>query len=134
MPTTALDEMKVAVVSDDMKTVSAHFGMARHYVVYEVKSGKIVGKEVRDKQGHGAGTHEHHRDGQATPEMTNLHDSMLSNVSDCEVLIARGMGWPMYTSIKDEGKRAYITQIQDADEAVKELLAGRLDDHPELLH
>jgi predicted Fe-Mo cluster-binding NifX family protein len=134
MPTTALDEMKVAVVSDDMKTVSAHFGMARHYVVYEVNSGKIVGKEVRDKLGHGAGMHEHHRDGQATPEMTNLHDSMLSNVSDCEVLIARGMGRPMYTSIKDAGMRPYVTQIQDADEAVKELLAGRLDDHPELLH
>ncbi len=135
MPTTTYaGKGKVAVVSDDLKTVSPHFGMARHYIVYEVDKGRVFGKEVRDKPGHGAGMHEHHRDGQATPEMTNIHDSMISNVSDCAVLIAGGMGWPMYTAIQNAGMRAYITRIQDADEAIQALLAGRIDDHPELLH
>ena len=37
---------KIAVVTDDMSTISPHFGMARHYLVYEVEAGEIVGKEA----------------------------------------------------------------------------------------
>ena len=66
--------------------------------------------------------------------MTSTHNSMLSNVADCTVLIARGMGTPMYLAIRDAGMRAYITQIREADEAVRAFLAGHLDNHPELLH
>jgi predicted Fe-Mo cluster-binding NifX family protein len=40
----------------------------------------------------------------------------------------------MYLAIRDAGMRAYITQIHEADEAVRAFLAGHLDDHPELLH
>jgi len=41
---------------------------------------------------------------------------------------------PMHLAIRDAGMRAYVTQIRDADEAVKVFLAGHLDNHPELLH
>jgi len=125
---------KIAVVTDDLKTISMHFGMARHYLVYEVKAGEVVGRETRDKSGHGPGMHDHHRGGEVTPEMTDTHNSMLSNVADCTVLIARGMGTPMYSAIKNAGMLAYITQIHDADEAVRAFLEGRLDNHLEMLH
>ena len=122
------------MVTDDLKTISPHFGMARHYLVYEVEGGRVVGKEPRDKPGHGPGMHDHHRGQEGTPEMGGLHDSMLSSVSDCATLIAAGMGAPMYSAIRNAGKRAYITKIREADEAIEALLHGRLDDHPELLH
>jgi len=125
---------KIAVVTDDMKTISPHFGMARHYLVYEVKAGEIVRRETRDKPGHGEGMHDHHGGGDVTSETANIHNSMLSNVADCAVLIARGMGTPMYLAVRDAGMCAYITQIHDADEAVKAFLAGHLDNHLELLH
>jgi predicted Fe-Mo cluster-binding NifX family protein len=127
-------KMKVAVVTDDLKTVSPHFGMAGHYLVYMVEAGGIVGKETRHKASHAAGMHDHHGSGEATSEMTNIHNEMLHNVSDCATLIAGGMGKPMYSAIRSAGMNVFITRMRDADEAVKALLEGRLDNHPELLH
>lgn len=126
--------MKVAVVTDDMQTVSAHFGMARHYLVYELDGSMIKGKEKRDKAGHGPMGHGHDHARGPSPGETGLHDAMLSNVGDCVAVIARGMGGPMYESIRASGKQAFITKIELADDAVRAFAEGTLDNHPELLH
>jgi predicted Fe-Mo cluster-binding NifX family protein len=44
--------MKIAAVSDDGTTISAHFGRAPFYVVVTVEDGRIVARETRDKMGH----------------------------------------------------------------------------------
>ncbi len=105
--------------------------MARHYLVYEIEGKAVKGKEVRDKVGHGPGE-AHHQHG--TGVESRLHDSMLSSVSDCEVIIAGGMGTPMFESIRAAGKAAYITSIRSADDAVSALADGSIDNHVELLH
>lgn len=46
------NEMKIAVVTDDEKIISQHFGRASLYVVYTVEDGKVTGKETRPKMGH----------------------------------------------------------------------------------
>lgn len=54
--------MKIAVVTDDGKTVSQHFGRALYYMVVTFEDGKVTATERRDKAGHhGAGgpQHEH---------------------------------------------------------------------------
>lgn len=121
--------MKAAVVTDDLQTVSAHFGMARHYLVYDIEGGVVKGKEVRDKVGHGPG--EHH---QESAGESHLHNTMLSNIEDCEVVISGGMGRPMFESIKAAGMKAFVTRISGADDAVKALADGSIDNHLELLH
>ena len=126
--------MKVAVVSDDERTISPHFGRALHYVVYEVANGSVQAKEVRAKTGHGPGGHEHHHSDEGGPEMEDTHSNMLSNIRDCEVVIARGMGRPMYEAISRAGLKAYITRVASPDDAVKALIAGSLDNNTELLH
>jgi len=40
--------MKIAVISDDGKTISRHFGRAPYYLVLTVEDGKIVAREQRD--------------------------------------------------------------------------------------
>ncbi len=126
--------MKVAVVTDDLKTISPHFGRAQHYLVYDIEADVIRGREVRDKMGHGPDAEErlHHRD--AGPEMTAIHGTMLSAVRDCEVIISRGMGGPMYESIVEAGMKGFVTRLQLADDAVKALIAGTLDNRLETLH
>ena len=52
--------MKVAVVTDDGKTISQHFGRASHYLVFTVVDSDIVGQELRDKAGHQQFAQEHH--------------------------------------------------------------------------
>ena len=117
-----------------MQTVSAHFGRAQHYLVYEVEGGAFKRMETRDKVGHGPGMEEHHHERGAGPEMTNVHNAMLSNVGDCEAVISGGMGRPMHEAIMAAGMKVYITRMRYADEAVRALTEGRLDNHVELLH
>jgi len=125
--------LKVAVVTDDGSTVSAHFGRAQRYLVYRVEGGEIKGKEARDKAAHGPGEGHHHA-GESRPDMAVTHAAMLANVNDCEAVIARGMGRPMYEFIGGSGMRVFITAVEDADEAVRKFASGTLDNHAELLH
>jgi len=130
--------MKVAVVTDDGKTISQHFGMAKYYQVFEIQDGVIKGSERRPKAGHhveGAGPHKEgggvHGFDHGDPA---IHDSMLSNIADCEVLIARGMGQGAFEAMKEAGLEPFITDIDSAEEAVKAYINGKLDTHPERLH
>jgi len=59
---------------------------------------------------------------------------MLANVNDCQVLIARGMGWGAHDAIERAGLKPYITDVVSTDEAVKAYLEDKLDNHAERLH
>src|SRR5574340_1574485 len=110
--------MRAAVVSDDLQTVSAHFGMARHYLVYEIEGGVVKRREVKDKLAHGQGQHNHEHGTGGEPA---FHDAVLSNIKDCDAVISAGVGTPMYASIVASGKKAFITRVRSADDAAKAL-------------
>jgi predicted Fe-Mo cluster-binding NifX family protein len=131
--------MKVAVVTDDGKTISQHFGRARFYMVYEIKDSVVVGSEQRPKAGHHvAGAEPHHEHGVGPHGQNHVdeatHTNMLANITDCEVLIARGMGWGAHDAIERAGLKPFITDTASIDEAVKAYVAGKLDNHAERLH
>ena len=128
--------MKIAVVTDDGKTISQHFGRAKYYVVFDLQDGVIKGSEMRDKAAHHVGDdqHQHEEGGHHGPEADAKHTSMLSNVADCEVLIARGLGWGAHEAIKGAGLKPFITNLELAEDAVKAFIEGKLDNHAELLH
>ncbi len=127
--------MKIAVVTDDGKTISQHFGRALYYLVYNVENGAVTAKETRPKAAHHTPGEEHHREGgHSGPEADAAHGSMLSNIRDCKVLIARGMGYGAHEALTSAGIEPYITDINLADEAVKAYTEGKLDSHTERLH
>ena len=127
--------LKVGVATDDGQTVSAHFGRAQYYLVYDIVDGRVRGKETRAKASHHQPglepRAEGHHHGQAE---ASLHANMLSNVRDCEALIAGGMGWGMYEAIKQTGMKPYLTDMASADQAVEAYIKGNLDDHAERAH
>lgn len=126
--------VRVAIATDDGLTVSEHFGQAGSYVVYEIEDGKIKGKETRPKASHSHPGGIHGSDhGQGAGEQA-LHQSMLSNVADCQAVFARGMGWGMYQALKQSGMKPYLIEEASADDAVKAFIAGTLVDHYERLH
>jgi predicted Fe-Mo cluster-binding NifX family protein len=128
--------MKIAVVTDDGKTISQHFGRAMYYIVYDVEDGVVKGSEMRSKAAHHAGDEPHHHEkgGHKGPEADAKHSSMLSNVSDCEALIARGMGWGAFEAIRAAGVKPFITDLEIAEDAMKAYITGKLDSHTERLH
>jgi len=131
--------MKIAVITEDGTTISQHFGRAPLYAVVTVEDGKIVSQETRNKSGHHTfaahrpdlGPDEKHGYG-AGSEVR--HASMAETISDCQVLIAGGMGWGAYESFKSLNIEAVVTDVASIDEAVKLYLEGKLPNLMERLH
>jgi len=128
--------MKIALVTDDGATISAHFGRARAYVAITVEDGAIIQREIRPKSAphqegarHGGDQGSH--DG---PAAHARHDEMIAPVSDCAYLVARGMGRGAYERISAAGLRPIITDLVDPDEAALECAAGRIKNLVEQLH
>jgi len=120
--------------------ISQHFGRAPYYVVLTVEEGRIVDSEERLKAGHHTfAAQEHPRLGPGErhgydPGSQAKHRSMAGTIADCEVLIAGGMGWGAYDSLKGYGIRPIITDVGDIREAVRRYVEGNLTDLMERLH
>jgi len=133
-------ELKIAVISDDEVSISQHFGRAPYYVVLTVEEGKIVDSETRPKAGHHTFAAQEHprlapgeRHGYDAGSQAK-HRSMAETITDCEALLAGGMGWGAYESLKSYGIRPIITDVGDIREAVLQYLDGNLPDLMERLH
>ena len=131
--------MKIAAVSDDGLNISQHFGRAPFYVVLSVEDGKVVGRETRPKSGHHTFAAAEHpmapgeRHGYDADSQSK-HRSMAETIADCQVLLAGGMGWGAYESLKSYNVESIVTDIENIDEAVQLYLAGRLHNLMDRLH
>ncbi len=131
--------MKIAAITDDGTTISQHFGRAASYAVLSVEENQIVRRELRDKAGHKQFAHEdQHLDEQGRhgfgPGSRERHAVMAHAISDCSVLLCRGMGWGAYQSMKQVGIETIITDIADIEEAVEAYLQGTIVDRMDRLH
>ncbi|PID85331.1 MAG: dinitrogenase iron-molybdenum cofactor biosynthesis protein [Chloroflexi bacterium] len=132
--------MKIAAVTDDGQKISAHFGRAKKYAVYTVVEGQVVTQELRDKLGHHdfahEGDHDHHHEkghghGRHSAEQ---HRRMFAAITDCDILLARGMGRGAYTGLEQANIQTIITDIADVETAVTAVIENKITHHPERLH
>jgi len=134
--------MKIAVVTDDGRTISQHFGRAPYYAVLTVEEGRVSGQELRDKLGHAHFAHEeqagpHQEDPRGHgfgPASHDRHIRMAQAIADCQVLLSRGMGWGAQESLRQAGIQVVMTDLADIPEAVGAYLAGTLVERTDLLH
>ncbi len=132
--------MKIAVITDDFTTISAHFGRAEHYQVFTVENGLILSKENRSKANHSQFAEQEmhtHQPGEGhgnDPASQRGHGAMMDTISDCQVLLARGMGTGARNALTSRGIRPILTDIHEIQPAVEAYLAGKIVDHPERLH
>ena len=133
--------MKIAVITEDGKTISQHFGLAHYYSVVTVEGGKITNHEMRDKVGHAQIQEEGHDDHEHSggrhgygPEADQRHGRMAEAITDCEAVLCRGMGMGAYENMKARNIRPVVTDIADIDEAVLAYASGQIIDHVERLH
>lgn len=150
--------MKIAIVTDDEQSISAHFGRARFFQVVTLEDGRVVSRERRAKPAHGAHgavsshavsshavtlnegsfepghehshDHDHHDDHahHSGPEADSRHAAMAAAVADCEALFAGGMGAGMRAAIQAQGVRLFLTDIRNIDAALEAYTQGRLVD------
>jgi predicted Fe-Mo cluster-binding NifX family protein len=139
--------MKVAAITDDGITISRHFGRARYYQVHLIEDGAIVSRELREKAGHhdfahdGHHDHDHAHEGRHDPrghgfgrEAAGRHARMIEAITDCDVLLVRGMGQGAYMALGEAGITPIVTDIEVIEEAVQAYLDGGIIDHTERLH
>jgi predicted Fe-Mo cluster-binding NifX family protein len=124
--------MKIAVVTDDHQTISAHFGRAAFYEVLTIENGKVTGRQSFSRSNHHhTNVDEPHEEGH---QHNHDHHAMIEPILDCQVLITRGMGMGAYNALKLRSIEPLITDIGDIESAVNAYLAGALVDHLERLH
>ena len=135
-----VNNVKIAVVTDDGTTICQHFGRARYYSVITIEDGEIKSKEQRSKAGHRAGGTEHtshashgERHGFDANAQAS-HAGMITNITDCQLVIAGGMGWGAQVSLKQAGIEVHMTDKTNIDEAVQLYLQGKLPNLQERLH
>lgn len=126
--------MKIAVVTVDGITVSQHFGRSPYYAIVTVENGDIKSRELRPRgtghfapQGprHGGDLDESGRHGYGQSARMS-HAAMAKEISDCQVLIAGGMGSGAYENFREAGLEVFLTDYDLIDDAVKAYVNGTL--------
>jgi predicted Fe-Mo cluster-binding NifX family protein len=112
--------MKIAAVTDNGTTISSHFGKASEYIVAIVEDGNVIRQERRNK----------------LPLSADIdpHAHAVTVISDCDIVLARGMGRAMYDALQQANIRPILTKVAPITTAVTACIEGRLKDHPELVH
>jgi predicted Fe-Mo cluster-binding NifX family protein len=131
--------MKIALITDDGKSISQHFGRAPYYLVVTMDEGKVTAREMREKMGHnqfaGHGHEEEHGSQHGMDSGSHgKHAQMAGTISDCQVLICGGMGRGAYESMRSLNIQPIVTDMSDIDQAIQAYIDGKLTDHTELLH
>ena len=133
--------MKIALITDDGKTISQHFGRSNYYVVLTIEGGTIIGREMREKLSHKHFVNKAHDHSYEPGQRHGLdaasqsrHVRMSQTIEDCEALICRGMGAGAYEGMKKRGIRPVVTDITLIDDAAISYVNGELVDHIEKLH
>jgi predicted Fe-Mo cluster-binding NifX family protein len=118
--------MKIAIASDDERTISSHFGQTRGFVVVEVESKEVKNREYRPNTFTG-----HARGLESAGHEIDRHGPILSALSDCKAVISHGMGRRIYDDLKEAGIEAFITDETEVQKALDLYLNGTLVDRPE---
>lgn len=131
--------MKIALITDDGKKISRHFGRAPYYLVVTIEDGQVTAREMRDKLGHThftgqeAGEQSDERHG-FDPGSHNKHVNMAEVIADCQALICGGMGAGAYESMRQLNIQPVVTELDDIDQAIQAYLSGTLADRTDMLH
>ena len=121
--------IKVAFPTDDGETISKHLGQAQYFQVLTLADGQVQSAERREKASHSHQDHDAHTE-------TGVHpgQQMLETIADCQVLIAGGMGQPMYDRAVSSGLEVFLTGENQISAAVEAYQQGKLSSDPRRIH
>lgn len=124
-------QTKIAFVTDDGSTISAHFGRAMYYEICTLEGTAVVHRERVPKSGHHSqGQHLHGEGNQHGHD----HGTMISPISDCTTLVARGMGMGAHNALRSMGITPILSDEESINTALEQYLAGSLANNARRLH
>ena len=119
---------RIAAATDDGRTLSPHLGRATHYAVLDVGTdGRVSLVELRPKTVCGPG-------GGRGSLADHARSILAPIVEDCAVLVAGGMGQPIYQAARAAGLEVIATSETDLLEVARRYAAGTLRHEPQRVH
>ena len=135
--------MRIAIVSDNERTISQHFGRAEKYIVVSFEQEKIIERKSLPKVGfcHSSHRHQGRHENRSDPRGSGFghrsrvsHEQMFENIKDCDILVSRGMGRGAYVDLQQLGIKPIITDIEDIEVAIQAVMDETIINHVEKLH
>jgi predicted Fe-Mo cluster-binding NifX family protein len=124
-------QMKIAVASDDGKTITGHVGKCEMFIVFDIIDKEIINVEKRlnsftmhKTENH---NHEHHNHENHEP---NRHVGIINGLKDCNYLFCCSGGHGLIDDLFSSGVQTILTEEMEADKAVKLFLDGKLESDP----
>lgn len=108
--------MKIAVASQNRKSVTGHAGKCRNFWIYQIEGFSVDGKSLLE-----------------LPREQSFHESHHAPshpLDDINVLICGGMGQGLRHRLLQKGIQALSTPETDPDRAVDAWLRGDLEEQP----
>jgi predicted Fe-Mo cluster-binding NifX family protein len=121
--------MKIAFSTDDGETISKHLGQAQYFKVVTLEDGQVQASERREKASHSHNDHEHEHEAGVHPGQ-----QMVESIRDCQVLIAGGMGQPMYNRAVSSGMEVFLTGEDRIDDALAAYRQGKMTSDMRRVH
>jgi predicted Fe-Mo cluster-binding NifX family protein len=117
--------MRVAVASQDGKSISAHFGRCAFFIIFEAEDGAVVRKELRQN------AHSLDEKGNChTPghcDQPHSHDGIVQALHDCQAALCYGIGWRAADELLQNGIQPVIVdKKRSPEEAVALYAQGKL--------
>ncbi len=120
---------KIAIPTDDGETISMHLGRAHYFQVITLQDGQVQSTEQREKASHSHQDHQHEHEAGVHPGQ-----QMIETIRDCQVLIAGGMGQPMYERAISHGLDVYLAIQDRISDAVEAYQKGTLTSDMRCVH
>ncbi|MBU1299451.1 MAG: iron-molybdenum cofactor biosynthesis protein [Bacteroidetes bacterium] len=119
--------MKIAIASDEGRSISSHFGRTKGFVIFDVEGNEIKSREYRNNTFTG-----HARGLEGAGHNIDRHGPIITALKDCSTVIAHGMGKRIYNDLKEAGINVFITGEVDIEKVIALYLKGELVDKPNL--
>ena len=121
---------KIAVASDDQRTIAGHFGRTRGFMIYSVEDIRVTDKQYLSTTftGHAQG---HHQNSDHDHQHHPSHRRILDALRNAEVVISRGMGRRLLEDFERAGKTVFVTVTEYTDQAVEQYIEGILKHDPD---
>jgi len=135
--------MRIAIPTDDGRTVANHFGRAMYFMIVEIEDGKEVSRKLSENlHAREHGNHEHHGFGNGRGyghehgygngqgyghEHGHGHEEVFASVGEIEGVVAVRIGPHMFEDLKEKNIRIYLVRPGTSiDEVVSDMIAGKL--------
>lgn len=120
--------MKIAVATNNGKTLALHGGRCRFFAIYEVDEKKHLRKIEEKPNSHLEFVNERHSGGHGMGHGCGGHDMVYQAIHGCNVLLARGLGPRLASDLASRGIKPVVTEEKDIARALCLFLEGKLDE------